>query len=654
MTKNEKPGSLAQSVLVLFVLLLLGACGAPTELDIPLTIVPTRTSTVQVIDPVPEPPPTKSLIVCLNAEPESLYIYSDAFLYGNTGYESNAVLNAIYDGPYDFIGYDLEPIILQRIPSLSEGEDVGFEVVSIREGEIYLNPETLQPEILRTGKPFLPVGCRRPSCIETYSGGEDFMERMWVDFHLKPGLTWSDGEPLTAADSVFSFNLDLHPDTPTIKYLIDRTHSYEIMDEDLSVRWTGIPGYIDQEYATNFWTPLPEHILGEYPPGELRSVEDANRSAIGWGPYRIVDWQAGEQIVLRKNSHYHRADEGLPRFDVLLFRFLGDDINAGIQQLLTGECDVLDRSLLPYAAYSSLVDLETEGHLKLVWGFTAELTRLDFNIDPVGDTFERGMFGDARLRRAIASCIDREGILEAVAFNRGALTNTYLSPVNPLYSENVQPVEYDVQAANELLEQIGWQDDDGDPGTPRVALGAAGVTFGTPLAISYLTSRGAVQELIAERLKTDLAQCGVSLSITFEGVDTIKVEWPTGTVFGRQFQTVGWSWPDWVTPLCEMFSAREIPSEENPFGSNASGFNHPDYNDACERILLGLPDDAWYVDAVIESQNIFATELPAIPLYIRPKMLATTENLCGVHIEPLSFSDLWNLEEYDVGEGCDG
>jgi peptide/nickel transport system substrate-binding protein len=653
MMLNKKPRSLAQSVLVLFALLVIGACGAPTELDVPLTIVPTKTATVQVIDPIPEPPPTKSLIVCLNAEPESLYIYSEAFLYGNTGFESNAVLNAIYDGPYDFIGYDLEPVILQRIPSLAEGEDVGFEVVSMREGEIYLNPETLQPEILRTGKPFLPVGCRRPSCIETYSGGEDYMERMRVDFHLKPGLTWSDGEPLTAADSVFSFNLDLHPDTPTIKYLIDRTHSYEMMDDDLSVRWTGIPGYIDQEYTTNFWTPLPEHILGKFSPAELHSVEDASRSAIGWGPYRIVDWQAGEQIVLRKNSQYHRADEGLPVFDVLLFRFLGADINAGIQQLITGECDVLDRSLLPYAAYSSLVDLEAEGHFTLTWGVTSELTRLDFNLDPIGDTFDSGMFGDARLRRALASCIDREGLLEAVAFNQGTLTNTYLSPLNPLYLDDVPPIEYDVQTANELLEQIGWQDD-GDPETPRVAQGVTGVTFGTPLAFSYMTSRGAIQELIAERLKTDFAQCGVSLFVTFEDVNTIKDEWPTGLVFGRRFQTVGWTWPDWVTPLCEMFSTREIPSDENPFGSNASGFNHPDYNDACERILLSLPDDVGYLDAVLESQEVFATELPAIPLYFRPKMLATTKDLCGVQIEPLSFSDLWNIEVYDLGEGCEG
>jgi peptide/nickel transport system substrate-binding protein len=358
--------------------------------------------------------------------------------------------------------------------------------------------------------------------------------------------------------------------------------------------------------------------------------------------------------VLRKNPQYHRSDEGLPRFDVLLFRFLGGDVNAAIQQLVTGECDVLDRSLLPYGAYSSLIDLEEEGHLKLAWGVAAELTRIDFNLDPVGDSFERNIFGDSRLRQALAACIDREGMLEEVAFNQGMLTDTYLSPLNPLYSDDVQPIEYDIQAVSELLDQIGWQDDDGDPETPRVAKGVAEVTFGTPLAFTYLTTHGGVQEMIAKRLATDLTQCGVAMSIAFEDANSIKEEWPTGTVFGRRFQVVGWSWPDWVTPLCEMFAARDIPSDVTPFGSNASGFNHAAFNDACAQIMLGVSDDEGYLNAVLQSQEIFATELPAVPLYVHPKLLAGAKGLCGVQIEPLSFSDLWNLEEYDIGEGCGG
>jgi len=75
---------------------LMAGCRAPASVDIPFPPASTELETSTPIDPTPLPPPPKTLVVCLNREPESLFIYGDAYLYGETGGEARAVLEALY------------------------------------------------------------------------------------------------------------------------------------------------------------------------------------------------------------------------------------------------------------------------------------------------------------------------------------------------------------------------------------------------------------------------------------------------------------------------------------------------------------------------------------------------------------------------------
>ena len=631
--------------------LVFSACSMPTEVDIPLTLVPTPAEVPTEVAPTPEPPPSKTLVVCLNQEPTSLYLYSDAYLYGSASREASAVLQAIYDGPIDIINYEYHPVILQELPDLAGGKNARLEEVTILEGDVYLNPVTLQPEVLSVGKPYLPAGCEGSECVQTYQGGEAIVQRLVVDFHLLPKLTWSDGEPLTAADSVFSYELDLNGDTPTTKYLVDRTYTYQALDE-VTVRWTGIPGFLDTEYAANFWSPLPEHILGGYTPAELLTAEEVNTRPIGWGPYVIQEWRAGDHILLAVNPNYYRASEDLPNFDFLIFRFLGSDVTSAVQQLLTGECDLLGESLLPEEALPILLELQEAGNLKLAWTPGAEMERIDFNLAPVGPSAEEALFAEARTRRAIAGCINRQRIVEEVLLGLSVVPDTYLSPAHPYHHDDLETIPYDVSTATALLEEVGWRDDDDASETPRVAMGVPGVHDGTRLSFTYLTVRGFFREAVAEQLQADLATCGVEVTVIVDDAHAIAAPWPEGLAFGRGFDVVGWPWPDWISPLCEMFAGREIPSDDNPWGSNASAFDNQDYNLACDTILLGPAGSQAYLEAIRQTQEIFTNELPALPLYLKPRIVAYTEEMCGIEVDPLAFSVIWALESYDSGDSC--
>jgi len=352
------------------------ACSAPASIDIPFAQGAADTPTPQMALPIPPAP--SLLVVCLAQEPNTLY------LYGEPNHSAQTILPALYDGPIDVLGYQFRPVILEEIPSLEEGS-ARLEPVTLSNGDLYFNPETRLAETLRSGKPYLPSGCTSFDCLRRFEGGEAQLDRLVVDFYLLPGLLWSDGESLTAHDSVFSFDLDSHPDSATLKDQVHRTAAYEALD-DRTVRWTGIPGFLDPEFAGNFWTPLPEHILGEIPAADLPQAKAASLAPIGWGPYRLERWDAGRSMEFVPNPNYHRREEGLPAYDHLLVRFLEERDAGALQQVLTGECDVLEEALVGIGVVDRVQLLSGQGRIQRSSVAGVLMERLDFGTAPSDET----------------------------------------------------------------------------------------------------------------------------------------------------------------------------------------------------------------------------------------------------------------------------
>ena len=626
---------------------LLVGCSEAAEIDPDITLMPSAVPAETSVEPSPLPAPEETLFICLNEQPESLYLYAETYQYGSTRHETNAILQALYDGPFDLRDFSLEPVILASIPSLEAG-DILYESVTVTSGEVYFNPVTLQPENLLPGSAYLPADCSSVECIRSYEGGEVEMLQMRVDFHLLPGLTWSDGAPLTAADSVFSYELDRDPLTPTTKYLINRTASYLALDE-YTTRWQGIPGFLDPEYATNFWSPLPEHQLGGYRADEILVSELANQWPLSWGAYQIAGWEA-EGLILTPNPTYFRRDEGLPAFDRLVFRFLVGSETSAIQQLLTGECDLVDESLLSSEALPTLRTLEEDGLLEIDWTPSAEIERIDFNLRRSNGDDQGLSFSDLRLRRAIAGCIDRPALVNDILLGYGLVTDSFISPENPASLRLDAGIPYDPDASREALDQIGWVEEDLDAATPRIARGVLDNLFGTTLEIDLIYSEGDFHEEIAEQIRSDLGQCGIGINLVEVEQGVLSEPWPEGYVFGGAFEMVLWPWPDWFTPFCEMYAGWEIPSDSNPFGSNASGYENSAYNGACRVEVLGIDAGEATSNPEQSYQQQYAEEVPSIPLFVRPRFIVYNPDLDGVEADALSFSILWNIEAIRLAE----
>ena len=625
----------------------LAACSLPGMEEISVTAGPTPAPSLV---PVPTlPPPPETLIVCLRDEPTSLY------LYGDLNPSANTVLEAIYDGPVDLRSYAFTPVILEDVPSLSAGT-ARLETVEIGTGDVYLNPMTLRPENLRPLLPYLPSGCTAADCIRSFQGGTVAMDRLSADFRIKDGVQWSDAEPVRASDSVLSFHLDSANATPTTKYLIDRTASYEALD-DQTVRWTGIPGYLESDLGDAFWSPLPEHLIGQRSAPEVLQSEEATRSPLGWGPYVLKAWDPAKEIRMERNPNYFRSAEGLPAFDQLVFRFIGSDPRSGLQQILTGECDVLDEEVLfddPAEAavrpqtLQSMLDLQAQGKVQVISVAGDLVERLEFNTQPPSREVVTP-FADPNVRQALAACIDRPGLVTHLLGGLGSVTDTFLPANHPLYHAAAPARAYAPAAAAGLLEEAGWHDEDLNPATPRIARAIRGVVDGTPFQMSLIAPEGEFHQALASLLGKNLADCGIGLEVRSAPTPDLLGSWPEGLAFGRSFQALTWAWPTLTSPLCEMFASWEIPGELAPDGLNASGFNSVGYDAACRSLLVG--GEAGRSQAAV-LQQLFAEGLPSLPLFQRPRLVVASPSVCGLHADPSTLTQLWSLEDLHRGVNC--
>jgi peptide/nickel transport system substrate-binding protein len=633
---------------VFLILLILSAC-APQVTDIPvIPVTPTVSQSTPIVTPTPA---QRSLTICLGEEPNTLYPY------GSLNAAARSVLSAIYDGPMDVVEYGYEPIILEKIPTIEDG-DAQVSPVIVQAGDQVIDANG-NLVTLNAGVEIRPSGCRSEDCVITYDGSSAIeMEQLVVTFTLLEGLLWSDGEPLTADDSIYSFELASSDDTPVSKFLIDRTQTYEAAD-DLTVQWWGKPGFVDPDYFTNFWMPLPRHAWGEFPPADLTRLDVSARLPVGWGPYIIDEWERGQQIHFIKNLNYFRAESGFPKFDELTF-LIFPDANSALTSLVDGTCDVLDPSVRLDGQVGLLQQMETDEQAILLTSQTMTMEWLGFGIVPAA--YDNGFnvredrpdfFGDERTRQAIAVCLDRQKVVDTVLFGLSQVPDSYLPADHPLHNGNLPVYEFNPTRGNQILEQVGWVDQDNNRSTPRQALGVTNVPAGTPLVLNYITSSATQRHQVVEILTQSLAECGIGLNTIYYSAVDFYAQGPNGPLFGRNFDLAEYAiGVNSLEPQCSWFTTSQIPSEENHWvGTNISGYQNPEFDSACEKALRSLSSDPEYAFHQ-EAQAIFAADLPSIPLYQRLKVAATRPDFCGFTLDPSSSSALADIETFDYGEGC--
>ena len=677
---NSKKLVIAFGVL-LVASMVLAACAPAATAPPPETIIETVIVTeivegevvevIQVVTPTPEPVGPRTLVVCQGQEPDQLWMYGGSML------ASSHIWQMIYDGgtaAIDANSFAYQAVIHEKLPSLADGDATlgsatageGDPVVDA-DGAVVILDAAADPPIM-----LIPAGGIAEDAF-AYTGGDVELDSMTATFVLLPGLLWSDGTPLTAADSVYSFNAAADPDSKATKYVIEHTASYEATD-DVTVVWTGLPGYKDAEYFTNVWAPLPEHQLGQFTALELLEAEESARTPMGWGPYIIDEWIAGDSITLHKNPNYFRADEGLPVFETVVVRMVGENSNANIATLVSGECDIVDQTSHLDDQSELILELQAAGQINATFVTGTVWEHIDYGIQPLeyDDGFQAGerpdFFSDVRTRRAFLMCMDRQSVVDTVMFGQSVVLDTYIPPQHPLFNADATHWEFDVEAGTALLEEVGWVDDDGDVETPRVYQGDnPNIPANTPLTVAYETTTATQRTQTMAVIQNSLAQCGIDAQITQYPAGEWFEDGPVGKLFGRRFDLGEFAWLTGVEPPCDLYLSTQTPGpdgetylsiqtgEEVAFasgwgGQNDPGYTNPEYDAVCNRALQTLPGQPGYEEAHLEAQQMFSDELPVAPLFLRLKLAGTRPDMCNFIMDPTANSEMWNVEEFDYGE----
>ena len=283
-------------------------------------------------------------------------------------------------------------------------------------------------------------------------------------------------------------------------------------------------------------------------------------------------------------------------------------------------------------------------------------------LDTDGDGI--GPFGDVRLRQAIAMCLDRQAVVDALFLGQTLVLNTYLSPQHPLYNPAASVWPYDPAASGALLDEIGWLDHDANPVTPRQANNVTGVPDATPLEFSLETTTATLRQQLTHILAENLAQCGIKVSLVYSPAAEFFMDAPDGKLFGRRFELAGFAWLTAVKPPCELYLSDQIPGPpdqlnpatgQNYLGwgvQNETGYSSPEYDAACNAARSALPGTAEYAQNHLLAQEAFARDLPSIPLFLRIKFTVSRPDFCGQTVDPTASSDFWNIENYDYGAAC--
>src|SRR5690606_32585816 len=221
-----------------------------------------------------------------------------------------------------------------------------------------------------------------------------------VVFSLRRDVRWHDGQPVTAEDVVFTFDLAKDPATGSLigSAYITEVARAEVVDS-YTVRFTFARPHA-QALEDFWWPPVPKHLLEGIAPEDLRNAP-FNRAPVGSGPYRFVEWRANERLVLEPNPDFPEALGGPPALERVVFRIVPDPSTL-LTELLTGRLQV-DIPVVPDQA----AQIEENANLEL-FAFPSRTVYF------IGWNTRREPFTDARVRRAMTHAINRQEIIEAL------------------------------------------------------------------------------------------------------------------------------------------------------------------------------------------------------------------------------------------------
>jgi len=371
-----------------------------------------------------------------------------------------------------------------------------------------------------------------------------------ITMKLRDDIVWSDGEPISADDFIFTYEMYVDPkNTVASTYPYDLVESMEMTDERTVVITFAEP--FASWLGTLWHGILPAHILRPVyeAEGTIDNAEWNRAPTVGCGPYVLTEWESGSFASFAANENYWL---GKPKIDEIFIRFVPDDASQ-IAALKAGDGD-----LGTFFSYPDVPELEAAG-VEIIKVYSGYNEMMFFYLDPeVGHP----ALQDVKVRQAIAMAIDRFSINEdlLLGLTQPAVT---MWDNTPYVDPSLEPWPYDPEQAKALLDEAGWVDTNGDGIRDK---------DGVEMVFTYGTTTREVRQDTQAIVQQQLAEVGIEVELLNYDADIFFSGYgeggpaATGELDIYEYSDVS-NFPD---PDIQEWLCREIPSDENPVGTNWS------------------------------------------------------------------------------------
>ena len=445
------------------------------------------------------------------------------------------------------------------------------------------------------------------------SSWETSADRRVITFHLRPDARWSDGEPVTADDVRFTFEVqrDERISAPglEIKRFIE---AVDVVDPH-TVRFTFSRVYPYQLMDANDGHIIPKHAWGSVPLERWEST-DFGAILVTSGPFRVASHARQQTLVLERDPLWWGAPR--PHLGRLVFRVIPDS-GGQLAQLLAGHLDLVEvvppREAGRIAAHPDLELLRLPGRN---WGFVAWNNR-------------RPAFADRDTRRALSLAINRAALVGSVYHGYARVGCGPVLASMWAFNRRLEPLPFDPAAARDLLAKAGWRDGDADGTLER-----AGRRFEFDL---LLPAGNNLRRDMALLIQADLARIGVRCRPREVESTALLAMLDSG-----DFDAALTAYTEGTK--VELAGVWETPSAE------AGSYNFAGYSNPQVDRLIAEADAAGDFRAaqpiLDRIQELIVADQPVTFLYESDKLVAINRRIRGARI--ISGNVFFNADEWTV------
>jgi peptide/nickel transport system substrate-binding protein len=406
-------------------------------------------------------------------------------------------------------------------------------------------------------------------------------------FHLRPGVHFHDGRPLTAADVKYTFDSILNPTTRSPKRGAFRMVASIDTPDTATVVF-----HLSEPYASFLWN-LARPAVGIVP---RNAGSDFSRQPMGSGPFRFVSQSQDEEVIVERNPDYFR---NAPQIARIRFRVVPDAVVRALE-LRKGSADLEMSSLSP----DMIPVLARQPDLGVTQRPGTNFGYLGFNLeDPI--------LAKREVRQALAFATDREALIRFLIHGQARIASGILPPNHWAFEPNVAQYALDPARAEKILDAAGFhrQQD------------------GTRFHLTLKTSTEEQARLIGAVLQEQWRRIGVDLELRPLELATLLSDAARGNFQLTYSRWVGANNDPDVFEF--VFSSKRFP----PDGANRGHYRNPRVDALVDQIRTET-DREKRKDLCSEVQKILADDLPYLPLWFTDVVSVHRRSLGDLPLSP--------------------